>query len=163
MENDDVSDALDAAERSFDQSPETIETGLDVDSAELVQLRRACRLMDAASRLLESGHYTVVIESSFVAMERTVQFRLIHDGAMDASEVISSHGRLYQRGAEIGLYDDAFADDLAELWTRNRTRTYYRLGVATNAQARAMQALANELHRHLVDASSVAHECLCQE
>jgi hypothetical protein len=38
MENSDVVDALHAAERSFEQSPENIEDGLDVDEAELVQL-----------------------------------------------------------------------------------------------------------------------------
>lgn len=161
MENSNVVDALDAAERSFEQSPENIETGLDVEEAELVQLRRACRLLAAASRLLNDGYYTVVIESSFVTIERTVQFRLIHDGAMEASEVISSHRRLYQRGAEVGLYDEAFGERLAELWNQNRTKTYYRLGIATEAQAEAMHELATEIHRDLVDASQVRHECLC--
>lgn len=54
MENSDVADALEAAERSFERTPDNVETGLDVDDAELVQLRRACRLL-AASRLLETG------------------------------------------------------------------------------------------------------------
>lgn len=40
---------------------------------------------------------------------------------MSAAEVISSHQRLYQRGAEIGLYDNALGDDLADLCNRNRT------------------------------------------
>ena len=104
---------------------------MDVDDAELVQLRRACRLLEVGSNLLEQGYYTVVIESAFVAIERTIQFRLIHDGAMSAAEVISSHRRLYQRGAEIGLYDDAFGEepcravepkpneDLLQTWYRN--------------------------------------------
>jgi HEPN domain-containing protein len=161
MENSDVVDALDAAERSFEQSPENIEEGLDVEEAELVQLRRACRLLEAASRLLDDGYYTVVIESSFVTVERTIQFRLIHDGAMEASEVISSHRRLYQRGAEVGLYDEAFGERLAELWNQNRTKTYYRLGIATEAQAEAMHGLATEIHRNLVNPSQVRHECLC--
>lgn len=161
MENSDVMDALEAAERSFGRTHENVETGLDVDDPELVQLRRACRLLAAAARLLDDGYYTVVIESSFVAIERTIQFRLIHDGAMSASEVISSHRRLYQRGAEVGLYDEAFGDNLADLWNQNRTKTYYRLGVATEAQASAMRNLAMELHQHLVDRSRVAHECLC--
>lgn len=161
MENSDVIDALDAAERSFEQSPENIEEGLDVEEAELVQLRRACRLLAAASRLLDDGYYTVVIESSFVAIERTIQFRLIHDGAMEASEVISSHRRLYQRGAEVGLYDEAFGERLAELWNQNRTKTYYRLGIATEAQAEAMHELATEIHGDLVNASRVRYECLC--
>jgi len=161
MENNSVVNALEASERSFEQAPRNVEEGLDVEEAELVQLRRACRLLAAASRLLDDGYYTVVIESSFVAIERTIQFRLIHDGAMEASEVISSHRRLYQRGAAIGLYDDAFGERLAELWNQNRTKTYYRLGIATEAQAEAMHELATEMHRDLVDGSQVHHECLC--
>mgnify|MGYP000167324059 CR=1 FL=1 len=123
MENRSVVEALDAAERSFERAPENVEEGLDVEAAELVQLRRACRLLAAASRLFDEGYFTVVIESSFVAIERTIQFRLIHDDAMSGSEVISSHRRLYQRGAAVGLYDDAFAERLAELWNQNRTKT----------------------------------------
>lgn len=162
MENSAVVDALAAAERSFERSPETIEEGLDVDDLELVQLRRACRLLAAGSLLLNEGYYTVVIESSFVAIERTIQFRLIHDGAMQPSEVISSHRRLYQRGAEIGLYEEGFGEELAGLWNQNRTKTYYRLGIATKEQAEAMQHLAWEFHQHLVDASQISHECLCK-
>lgn len=80
---------------------------------------------------------------------------------MSGSEVISSHRRLYQRGAEVGLYGDAFADELATLWPQNRTKTYYRLGVATEAQAHAMHDLAREMHRHLVDGSQRPYECIC--
>lgn len=161
MVNDEIRDQLIAAERTFEGSPGTIEEGLDVDDAELVQLRRAYRLLEVGAHLLDQGYYTVVIESAFVAIERTIQFRLIHDGAMSPEEVISSHRRLYQRGAEIGLYDDAFGDDLAELWNRNRTKTYYRLGVATKEQAEAMHRLAGDVHRHLVDMIRVSHKCLC--
>mgnify|MGYP006875069052 FL=1 len=75
--------------------------------------------------------------------------------------VISSHRRLHQRGAEVGLYDEEFAAELAELWNQNRTETYYRLGLATEAQAVAMEELAAALHQHLVDGSRVSHECLC--
>lgn len=38
MENDEIVAALEAAERSFERSPETIEAGLDIDDPELVQL-----------------------------------------------------------------------------------------------------------------------------
>lgn len=160
MENNAVVDALAPAERSFERSPETIEEGLDVDEAELVQLRRACRLLDASSLLLDEGYYTVVIESPFVAIERTIQFRLIHDGAMGPEQVISNHNRLYQRGAETGLFDDAFGERLADLWNQNRTKTYYRLGIATEEQAEAMHQLATSFH-HLVSTSRIKHECIC--
>ena len=42
--NNDIQDRLEEAERTFESSPGTVEEGLDVDDAELVQLRRACRL-----------------------------------------------------------------------------------------------------------------------
>ncbi len=60
MVNEGIRDDLAAAERTFEQSPVTIEKGLDVDDPELVQLRRACRLLAAGSHLLERGYYTVV-------------------------------------------------------------------------------------------------------
>ena len=162
MESEEIRDDLEAAERTFERQPGTIETGLDVDDPELVQLRRACRLLSAGSFLLERGYYTVVIESSFVAIERSVQFRLIHDGAMAAEEIISSHRRLYQRGASAGLYDDLFGEKLAELWNQNRTKTYYRLGIATEEQAEAMLRLATTIHHHFVATSRVKYECLCE-
>ncbi|MCU4753144.1 hypothetical protein OB919_14350 [Halobacteria archaeon AArc-curdl1] len=161
MVNDDIRDHLAAAERTFEESPVTIEDGLDVDKPELVQLRRACRLIAAGSYLLERGYYTVVIESSFVAIERTIQFRLIHDGAMAPEEIISSHRRLYQRGAQAGLYDDRFGEELADLWNQNRTKTYYRLGIATEEQAEAMCQFATSFHQHLVSTSRLKHECIC--
>lgn len=158
-----VRDALGTAERAFERSPRNVEVGLDVDSAEMVQLRRACRLLDAATFLLEDGYFTVVIESAFVAIERTVQFRLLHDGAMQEDEVISSHTRLYQRGANVGLYDESLADRLADMWNQNRTKTYYRLGIATEAQARSMHRLGMAVHSDLVEGSRVKHECICEE
>ncbi|WP_254863261.1 hypothetical protein [Halovivax gelatinilyticus] len=162
MVNNAIRDDLVAAERTFERSPVTIEEGLDVEDPELVQLRRACRLLAAGSSLLEQGYYTVVIEPSFVATERTIQFRLIHDGAMAPEEVISSHRRLYQRGATAGLYDERFGEQLADLWNHNRTKTYYRLGIATEEQAMAMSQFATTFHRHLVSTSRTKHECVCE-
>jgi len=104
---------------------------------------------------------TAVIESSFVAIERSIQFRLIHDGAMKPEEIISSHRRLYQRGSEVGLYTDRFGEELADLWNQNRTKTYYRLGIATKEQAEAMYQFATNFHQHLVSMSRVKYECLC--
>ncbi len=71
MVNDDIRDDLADAERTFEESPVTIEDGLDVDEPELVQLRRACRLIAAGTYLLERGYYTVVIEF----LENAVRFR----------------------------------------------------------------------------------------
>ena len=53
--NNDIRDQLVEAERTFEGSPGTIEEGLDVDDAELVQLRRACQLLEVGSNLLKQG------------------------------------------------------------------------------------------------------------
>ena len=161
MVNEAVRDDLAAAERSFEVSPEAVEEGLDVDDPALVQLRRACRLLAAGARLLDNGYFTVVIESSFVAIERTIQFRLIHDGAMKPEQVISNHDQLYRRGIETGLFDETFGERLTELWNQNRSKTYYRLGIATENQARTMHRLASNLHQHLINVTGVKHECIC--
>ncbi|WP_202613936.1 hypothetical protein [Halostella pelagica] len=59
-----VDEALTDAEAAFQQTRgRTGETDLDVSDAALVQLRRACRLLEAARTLREqNGYYTVVIE-----------------------------------------------------------------------------------------------------
>jgi hypothetical protein len=49
---------------------------------------------------------------------------------------------------------------LAELWNQNRTKTDYRLGIATESQAVAMHELTIRCHRHLADTSRVASECI---
>ncbi len=53
------------------------EEGLDPNTqdADVIQLRKACRLLDA-SRLLRdyNGYHTSVIEMSFASIERTLEF-----------------------------------------------------------------------------------------
>ncbi|MFC7114574.1 hypothetical protein ACFQH2_05855 [Natronoarchaeum sp. GCM10025703] len=55
MVNDEIREKLVATERTFEGAPGTIEDGLDIDDAELVQLRRACRLLDVGSNLLKKA------------------------------------------------------------------------------------------------------------
>jgi hypothetical protein len=71
-----IEQLLNDAQAAFDRRPSNIETGLDVSDAALLQLRKACRLLAGAQSLQEQGYDTLVIEASFVAMERTVEFRL---------------------------------------------------------------------------------------
>jgi len=82
---------------------------------------------------------------------------------MEEDEVSSSHTRLYQRGANVGLYDESLADRLADMWNQDRTKTYYRLGIATEAQARSMHRLGMAVHSDLVQGSRVKHECICED
>lgn len=57
--------------------PLNYEDGLDPDANEtaVIQLRKACRLLDACRLLREhDGYHTSVIEMSFAAIERTLEF-----------------------------------------------------------------------------------------
>lgn len=48
MDRSHVEDALTDAQRAFEREPVHKESGLDTDDDALLQLRKACRLLDAA-------------------------------------------------------------------------------------------------------------------
>jgi hypothetical protein len=108
MENSESELLLVEALESFKRRTTEVEDGIDVHDADLLQLRKSCRLLDAASFLqAENGHYTVVIEASFAAIERSVQFYLLHTDLLSQDEYVS-HEAVYERGFHAGLYDESF-------------------------------------------------------
>lgn len=165
MDDSYVDDALAAAEDSFQGTPgQTVEFGLDRDDAALVQLRKACRLLEAARTLRErNGYYTVVIEACFVAVERSIQSHLLHRGHVVVEDVRHEHTAVYRRGASVNLFSDEFADRLVGLWQQNRAEVHYRETVASAEQADAMVTLAEAVHRYVLDFTSLDHECVCTE
>lgn len=163
MDGSHVEDALDTTEAAFEdtrgQSPEI---GLDVDDESLVQLRKACRLLETATTLRErNGHYTVVIESCFVAIERSIQFYLIHRNAANSAAIRHDHATVYERAVEINLFSESFGDRLLDLWKTNRAAVYYREAAATAEQADAMLELATGVHSYVFEFASANHECIC--
>ena len=64
MTSKDFEAALGETEDAFQRTPENPEAGLEyVEDSSVLQLRKACRLLDAAGFLLErNGHFTVIIE-----------------------------------------------------------------------------------------------------
>lgn len=161
MENSDVAELLDAAQTSFERRGEQFEDGLNVDEPTLIQLRKACRLLDAAGFLREQdGYYTVIVEASFAAIERTIQFYLLDTDLLHEDEYVD-HEEVYRRGKEAGLYDREFAGKLDTLWRNNRSDTYYREGIATEKRAEKMLELAEEVHRHVLKLAGQSHECIC--
>lgn len=97
-----VDAALEAAEHAFrDPQGQTAETGLEVDDEALVQLRKACRLLEAARELeRQNGFYTVIIETSFVAIERSIQAFLLERGYAEPADFRHGHAQAYERGAK---------------------------------------------------------------
>lgn len=163
MENSNIEDLLDDAQTLFERPGETFEEGIDVDDPTLLQLRKACRLIDAANFLqAQDGYYTVIIEASFATIERTIQFYLLDTGLLHEDEYIN-HENVYQRGTDAGLYNQEFAGKLTNLWRNNRSDTYYREGIATQERAKKMLELAEAIHSHVLQLAGEPHECICEQ
>jgi HEPN domain-containing protein len=162
ISHDDIEPLLSNAQDAFRRGGQTAEEGLDVSSADLVQLRKACRLLSGAEQLLEDGHYTLTIEAAFTSIERTLLFWLITDGHHDPSQPPQSHTTAINRSAEVGFLTDELATELEELWNENRAHTYYQDGMATDERAAAMVALAAGIHSQIINLAGQSHECLCE-
>ncbi len=163
MENSHVAELLDDALTLFERPRGTVEAGLNVDEAALLQLRKACRLIEAATFLRDyDGYYTVIVETSFAALERTIQFYLLDRELLHEDEYVN-HADVYRRGRRAGLYDREFAGKLEMLWRNNRSETYYREGIATEERSERLLALAEQLHDHVLQLAGREHECICIE
>jgi hypothetical protein len=161
MDDSHIKDLLDQTQTLFQQPGDSIEEGLDVDQPDLLQLRKACRLLDAAQFLhRQNGYYTVIIEASFAAIERSIQFYLLNKGLLTRDEYVN-HETVYQLGEDAGLYSEEFAGKLENLWQNNRSDTYYREGIATEKRAEKMLELAQEIHDHILQLAGEKHECIC--
>lgn len=158
-----IQQLVDDAQAAFDRRPAAIETGLDVDDAALLQLRKACRLLAGAEILQENRYDTLVIEASFVAIERTVEFRLLEQGTMEPDDLPGTHPGVYREAATAGIFAESLAADLADLWRDHRAKTYYQDGLASADRADAMYELATEIHAYVTGRSRQGHECVCDE
>lgn len=156
-----IDDLLDEVAAAFDRKPEEIEEGLDVESTEILQLRKACRLLESAEELLDDGYYTFGVEAAFVAIERTVQFRLLDKGTTGPRDLPGSHPGTYEEAALAGIFTEEQAEKLAANWMKYRARTYYRDGLASRLRAEKMYELASEVHAFIVGRSDQGHECRC--
>jgi hypothetical protein len=160
--HDDIEPELSNAQEAFRRGGQTIEGGLDVSSADLVQLRKACRLLSGADQLLEDGYYTLTIEAAFTSIERTLLFWLITEDHHDPAQPPQSHTTAINRSADVGFLAGEAATELEDLWKENRAHTYYQDGMATDARADAMVGLAGEIHSQIVNLVGQSHECICE-
>lgn len=110
-----IEELLRETQAAFDQRPTEIETGLDVEDAALLQLRKACRLLVGAETLQTAEFYTLVVEASFVAIERTVEFRLLEQGRTEPADLPGSYPGVYRAAAQAGIFAETVTDDLASL------------------------------------------------
>jgi hypothetical protein len=166
-EPDDLVDALAHVEDAFAGQlgqPE-YEAGLDPDShdSDVIQLRKACRLLDACRLLRDhDGYHTSVIEMSFAAIERTLEFYALTASNDTIDDFREGHDRAYDRGADLTLITDETARRLKQLYRDNRAAAYYRDTVAAAQQADAMFDLAVAVHDHVTAFARRSHECRCR-
>lgn len=157
-----IEQRIDDVQAAFDRPPRKIERGLDVEAPALLQLRKACRLLAGAESLRRDGFFTLVIEASFVAIERTIEFRLLERGRRQPDDLPGTHPGVYREAAAAGIVTKSTAEDLADLWREHRAKTYYQDGLATAERAEETYALASEIHAFVVGRSSQGYECLCE-
>lgn len=122
-----IEQLIDNVQAAFDRRPTEIEAGLDVDDAALLQLRKACRLLADAEALRDANYYTLVIEASFVAIERTVEFRLLERGTMKPDDLPGTHPGVYREAAAVGVFGESMAANLADLWRDTEQRRTIRM------------------------------------
>ena len=164
----DLSEAVAHAEDAFGRQlgrPD-YEEGLDPEShdSDVIQLRKACRLLDACRLLREhDGYHTSVIEMAFAAIERTLEFYALTASNDTIDDFREGHDRAYDRGADLGLVTEETARRLKQLYRDNRAAAYYRDTVASAQQADAMFDLAVVIHDHVTDFARFSHECRCRE
>ena len=162
-----LTEALTRTEDAFDGQfghPE-YEDGLDpdTDSPAVLQLRKACRLLDACRVLrAHNGYHTSVIEMSFAAIERTLEFYALTASNDTIDDFREGHTRAYDRAADLNVITDSTARRLKQLYRNNRAAAYYRTTVAAAQQATALFELAVELHEYVHRFAQATHECHCE-
>lgn len=153
------------ARSEFDSAPEEeeIESGLNTEDETDLQLRKACRLLEASRELLEEkSYYIIVIDACFTAIERSIQARLHEVNILDDGEALFDHDSIYDEGAMAGIYSEDFGDSLKQLWSENRSKNYYRSGTPSLSRARKMYRLARSIHFHITGMSGRGHKCICK-
>jgi len=159
-EQDPCSEELSDVVLAFNQRG-AVEPGLDVTEDALIQLRKACRILDGIRALRDiDRHHTLVVEGSFAVVERTVQFYVVDAGAAE-SEEITDHRDSFELGAKAGVFSPETATELIELWWNYRNGLYYQEKRATAEQADAMLTYATCLHDHVTTLAGRDHDCLC--
>ena len=164
---DDLGEAVARAEDAFGGQLGRLdfEVGLDPDAhdADVIQLRKACRLLDACRLLRDhDGYHTSVIEMSFAAIERTLEFYALTASNDTVDDFCDGHDRAYDRGADLGLVTEDTARRLTQLYRDNRAAAYYRDTVAAAQQAEAMFDLAVVVHDHVKHFARQSHDCHCR-
>ncbi|GAA0524934.1 hypothetical protein SAMN04488066_1063 [Halorubrum aquaticum] len=163
----DPTDILESLERAQDafkmagRGRAEFEEGISADDDWKTQLTKACRLIEVTDTLQAQGdYYTAVIEVSFGTIERSIEAYAL---AMSNDELqdFKDHEFSYKRAHQIGLFTKETAEDMKDLYSENRTESYYGGGRPTEEQADAMANLSLAVHQFSVNQIREGGVCLC--
>lgn len=159
-----ILDALERAEDAFEEVGHGVpsyETGIESGGNWETQLTKACRLLEVITTIeARNGHYTAVIELCFGAIERSVEAYAIATSG-DTVEDFRDHEYSYERAHEVGLFDAETATTMRNLYSENRTESYYGGSRPTDRQAEAMSDLAREVHGFVTEQIREGGICVC--
>ncbi|ELZ33928.1 hypothetical protein C474_03175 [Halogeometricum pallidum JCM 14848] len=102
---------------------------------------------------------TLIIEASFVPVERAVEFKLL-EGGVEPRNLPGTHPSVYTEATRRGILSEHVVENLQDLWRNHRARTYYQDGLATRERAERTYELASETHEYVVNQPAKKHECI---
>jgi len=159
-----VLDALERAEDAFEmvgRGQPAFEDGISADADWKTQLTKACRLLEVVETLQnQDGYHTAVIEVCFGALERSIEAYTL-SMTNDTLDDYQDHQFSYERAHQSGLFERETAEKMQELYSQNRTESYYGGGRPTEEQAHAMAELATAAHKFVVSQIREGGVCLC--
>jgi len=159
-----VLDAIERAQDAFEmvgRGRTVFEEGISADADWETQLTKACRLLEVVDTLqTQDGYYTAVIEVCFGAIERSIEAYAL-SMSNDTLQDFQDHQFSYDRAHQIGLFERDTAVEMKELYSENRTESYYGGGRPTEEQAEAMTELATAVHEFVVSQIREGGVCLC--
>ena len=156
--------ALDRAQDAFDmvgRGRAAFEDGISANKDWKTQLTKACRLLEVVDTLeSQDRYYTAVIEVCFGAIERSIEAYAL-SMTNDTLQDFQDHQFSYERAHRIGLFERETAEAMKDLYSENRTESYYGGGRPTEEQAEAMTDLASAVHQFAVSQIREGSVCLC--
>lgn len=127
-----------------------------------IQLGKACAMLGTCRQLRDgSNNFVSIVELSFNAIERSLQFYLVEQTAANSSDY-RNHRQVFEHIAARGVFsDENVADRIDAFRSEHRSRIYYDADRPGQDLALAMHELAEEVHAYVVAFADAQSRCSC--
>lgn len=133
--------------------------GADAD----IQLGKACAMLGTCRQLRDgTNNYVSIVELSFNAIERSLQFYLVEMTAAESAD-FHDHSDVFEEIEARNVFSDtAVAARIEALRSRHRARYYYDIDRPGRDFATAMHDIAEEIHQFIVELADAQSRCNCE-